>query len=124
MKNNPFGKSDPRFEYQKEKIDKEREGPTGDFNVHMQAVIDKDVEKKRDAIQNTLKVQKQLIMNQPNAVFASSVERYEKAPTEQLSSMRTHDAVEAYKQSRRDNSTEADLLLYASHSNMQSKQLL
>lgn len=35
MKNNPFGKSDPRFEYQKEKIDKEREGPTGDFNIHM-----------------------------------------------------------------------------------------
>ena len=50
MKNNPFGKGDVRFEYQKQKIDREREVPTGDFNVHMPAVLDRDVEKKRDAI--------------------------------------------------------------------------
>jgi len=38
MKNNPFGKGDPRFEYQKAKVIKEREGPTGDFNIHMESV--------------------------------------------------------------------------------------
>jgi hypothetical protein len=39
---NPFGKGDPRFDYQKMKINKERDGPTGDFNIHMAAVVDKD----------------------------------------------------------------------------------
>ena len=43
MKNNPFGAGDPRFCYQKAKIDRSREGPTGDFNIHMAAVKDKDV---------------------------------------------------------------------------------
>jgi hypothetical protein len=55
MKNNPFGAGDPRFEYQKAKIDRSRDGPTGDFNIHMAAVKDKEVEQKRDAISNTLK---------------------------------------------------------------------
>ena len=40
---NPFGKGDPRFDYQKAPISKERDGPTGDFNIHMQAVKDKEV---------------------------------------------------------------------------------
>ena len=40
---NPFGKGDPRFDYQKASISKERDGPTGDFNIHMQAVKDKEV---------------------------------------------------------------------------------
>lgn len=79
MKNNPFGKSDARFEYQKEKIDKERDGPTGDFNIHMHSVVDKDVEKKRDAIQWTIQVAKQQMQNLPNAVFASGVNRYNKS---------------------------------------------
>jgi hypothetical protein len=42
-KNNPFGAGDPRFDYQKAKIGRDRDGPTGDFNVHMAAVKDKDV---------------------------------------------------------------------------------
>jgi hypothetical protein len=57
-KNNPFGAGDPRFDYQKAKIGKDREGPTGDFNVHMAAVKDKEVLQKRQAIQRTLKFQK------------------------------------------------------------------
>ena len=75
MKNNPFGKGDPRFEYQKTKIQKEREGPTGDFNIHMEAVKDNDVLHKRNAIQNTLKFQKQVFSLQPNAVFTSATDR-------------------------------------------------
>ena len=55
MKNNPFGAGDPRFKYQKVKIDRSRDGPTGDFNIHMSAVKDKDVENKRQAITNTLR---------------------------------------------------------------------
>lgn len=78
MKNNPFGKSDPRFEYQKEKVDKKREGPTGDFNIHMKPVIDKEVESKREAIQNTLTYHRQEVAKIPNAVFASAVSRYKK----------------------------------------------
>ena len=37
---NPFGKGDPRFDYQKAKINNQKTGPTGDFNVHMAAVVD------------------------------------------------------------------------------------
>lgn len=52
---NPFGKGDPRFDYQRQKVGKERVGgPTGDFNIHMDAVIDKDVVQKREAIQDGL----------------------------------------------------------------------
>lgn len=47
MKNNPFGTGDPRFIYQKAKIDRSREGPTGDFNIHMAAVKDKEMVDKR-----------------------------------------------------------------------------
>jgi hypothetical protein len=73
---NPFGKGDPRFDYQRQKVGKERVGgPTGDFNIHMDAVIDKDVVQKREAIQNGLQKQKALFNSQPQAVFASSVPR-------------------------------------------------
>lgn len=58
MRNNPFGAADPRFDYQKAKIDRSRIGPTGDFNIHMEAVKDKEAESKRSAISNTLAFQK------------------------------------------------------------------
>ena len=47
---------------------------------------DKDVEQKRQAISNTLKFQKQVLAMQPNAVFASIVDR---KPYDQLSSEET-----------------------------------
>lgn len=54
MKNNPFGISDPRFSYQKAKIDRTRDGPTGDFNIHMAAVKDSEFIQKKYALQKTL----------------------------------------------------------------------
>jgi hypothetical protein len=40
-KNNPFGKGEPRFDYQKPRVNFDRKGPTGDFNIHMLPVQDK-----------------------------------------------------------------------------------
>jgi hypothetical protein len=54
LKNNPFGKGDPRFDYQKPKVNFERNGPTGDFNIHMQPIKDQEIDRKREAIQKTL----------------------------------------------------------------------
>ena len=40
MKNNPFGTGDPRFDYQKLKVEVQRDEPTGDWNVNMSPVKD------------------------------------------------------------------------------------
>jgi hypothetical protein len=47
------------------KISKERDGPTGDFNIHMAAVVDKDIVNKREAIQAALVNQKAFQSSQP-----------------------------------------------------------
>jgi len=52
----------------------------------MPAVVDKDIEKKRDAIQSNVQVHAHLVKNHPNAVFASSVDRQTKLSKKEESS--------------------------------------
>lgn len=65
--NNPFGSSDPRFEYQKDKIDR-----TSNDDL---MVVDQEVADRRLAFQKTAELHKKLNDIRPNAIFQSQVKR-------------------------------------------------
>ena len=75
MRNNPFGKGDPRFDYQKHKVNTERYGPTGDWNVNMNPVKDEQVMQKRDNIAQNIQFYKESLVKKRSAIFASMTER-------------------------------------------------
>ena len=50
---NCFG-NEARFDYQKPKINNDREQPTGDFGVHMSSIKDTEISNKRQAILDNL----------------------------------------------------------------------